>query len=410
MMIVPLSVIPIIVIGRKVRGLSRLSQDKIANINSRIEESLNGIKTVQAYNREEYENQLFSQTVALALEAAIKRTRIRSLLIALVVLLVFLAMIYVLWVGGNYVITGKMTPGELSSFLFYSVLVASSFGGLSEVIGDLQRAAGATERLFELLEIKSDIQEPTTPKHINNNFQQIIFDHVSFAYPSRPNMDALIDINFSINRGEIVAIVGPSGSGKSTIMQLLLRFYDYQTGMIRFDDVGINELPLAELRNLFATVPQDPLIFSGTAYDNILYGRLDATAEEVKQAARSAEILDFIETLPQGFNTFLGEKGIRLSGGQRQRIAIARAILKNPQILLLDEATSSLDSENEKLVQEALDNLMLGRTTIVIAHRISTIYNSHKIIVLNQGRIEAIGSHLELIQHNELYQRLNQNV
>ncbi|MBP9694750.1 MAG: ATP-binding cassette domain-containing protein, partial [Alphaproteobacteria bacterium] len=310
-------------------------------------------------------------------------------------------------IGGKDVLAGKMTAGELSSFIFYAVLVAASFGALSEVFGDFQRAAGATERLFDLLDVEPEIKAPLEQGIVLQDGKgRIAFENVTFSYPSRPNQVALDDFTLKIEPGEHVAVVGPSGAGKSTIFQLILRFYDPQSGRIIFENRAIQELDPKDLRNHIAIVPQDPVIFSTTAYENIAYGRKDATEEEVKAAAKAAHAHGFIEALPGGYGCFLGEKGTRLSGGQKQRIAIARAILKNPKILLLDEATSALDTENEKNIQDALTNFMQDKTTIVIAHRLSTIKNADRIIVLDEGRIVATGKHEALMRENGLYAKL----
>lgn len=407
LVIVPMVLIPIIIMGRRVRRLSRLAQDKIVGISAHIEESLNGIKTVQAYTREEEEYKIFSMRVQDALDMAVTRVRVRALLVAIVISTVFVSVACVLWIGGHDVLAGKMTAGSLSSFIFYAILVASSLGALSEVAGDLQRAAGATERLFELLSVQSDITDPEKPQHLAEPVQgNIVFDNVSFAYPARLHAPSLVDFSLTVKSGETIALVGPSGAGKSTLLQLLLRFYDPQQGSITLDNITISALSLEELRSQFGLVAQEPVIFSGSAFDNIRYGRTEASEEEVIQAAKSAEAWEFLAKLPEGIHSFLGERGVRLSGGQRQRIAIARAILKDPKILLLDEATSNLDVENEQLVQKALETLMGNRTTLVIAHRLATVLKADKIVVINEGKIEAIGTHTELLQQNGLYARL----
>jgi ATP-binding cassette subfamily B protein len=404
--IVPLVLILIITLGKKVRIFSTLAQNSVANISAHVEESLNGIKVVQSNTRQQYEIDSFNDKTAEALNNALSWIFLRSILAGLAILLVFMSVTLVLWIGGNDVIAGKMSSGELTSFIFYSILVASSIGGLSEVVGDIQRARGAADRLFELLNITSDIIEPVSPKKISFNDNVISLKEVNFSYPARPNASAISNFSLDIKQGDTIALVGPSGSGKTTIFQLLLRFYDPTSGTIQIGDVNIKDTALNDLRGSFALVPQEAVIFSTSAYDNIRYGRIDASVDEVREAAKSAEILDFLEQLPQGLDTFLGEKGVRISGGERQRIAIARAILRNPKILLLDEATSSLDTQNEKLVQIALEKLMQGRTTLVIAHRLSTIINADKIVVIKDGKIEAIGNHKELITQNGLYAHL----
>jgi len=402
----PLVVLPIILLGRKVRGLSRETQNRIADVSANAEETLSAIRTIQALSLEGEESQKFADAVNVALNTALSRVRTRSFLTALVILLVFGAVVSVLWIGGRDVMAGRITPGELSSFLFYSVVVAGSIGALSEVVGDLQRAAGAAERMIELLQEKPVITSPPDPLPLPQPVTgRIDFDNITFRYPSRPATASLDRFNLSIAPGETVALVGPSGAGKSTVLQLLLRFYDPTEGSVKLEGIDLRRLSLQELRRQMGMVPQDPVIFSVNAMDNIRCGNVSASDEEVKSAAEAAAAREFIEALPQGFNTFLGEKGVRLSGGQRQRIAIARAIVRNPRILLLDEATSALDSENETLVQKALEKLMRDRTTLVIAHRLSTVLKADRIIVMNEGRIEATGTHTELLTSSPLYKR-----
>lgn len=405
--VVPLVVLPIIILGKKLRLLSRESQERVSYLSSHAEESINGIKTIQAFVREGLESSVFTKLVGDSLYTATKRIRLRSMLTAIVIMFVFGAVAFVLWIGGNDVISGRMSAGELSSFVFYSIVVAGATGAISEVIGDLQRAAGASERILDLLDTDSAVKdsEETIPMHQNVK-GDIEFNNVEFVYPANINKIALNGFNLDIKSGETIALVGPSGAGKSTIFQLLLRFYEIKSGSITIDGNDIRKYRLRDLRNLFGLVPQDPVIFSGTAYENILFGNPDASAEQVREAARAASAFGFINKLPEGFDTFLGEKGVRLSGGERQRIAIARVFLKNPQIVLLDEATSALDAENEQNVKEAFEKLMENRTTIVIAHRLSTVKKADRIVVIDNGMIQETGSHNELIAKNGLYARL----
>jgi len=406
-LMVPIVLVPIIVFGRKVRRLSRASQDRIADVGARIDETLNAIPTVQAFAREPFERERFGATVEVAFKTAVQRIRARALLTAVVILFVFGGVGVVLWMGGQDVLSGRLSAGDLSAFVFYAVVVAASVGAVSEVYGDLQRAAGAAERLVELLDVGSDIEAPANPAMLPVPSPGTVeMRDVAFSYPSRSDRSALDGFDLKVAGGETVALVGPSGAGKTTVFQLLLRFYDPARGTVMVDGVDVRQLVPSALRERLALVPQDPVIFGATVADNILYGRPDASAEEVQEAARAAHALNFIEQLPDGFESFLGERGTRLSGGQRQRIAIARAILKDAPILLLDEATSALDAESEHAVQQALDELMQNRTTIVIAHRLATVLKADRIVVMDQGRIVDEGRHHELVARDGLYARL----
>jgi ATP-binding cassette subfamily B protein len=407
MIVVPLVVVPIVVIGRRVRRLSRLAQDRIGALGAHAEESLNAVRTVQAFGQEERERRRFRALVEQTFGAAIGHARARAGLAGCVILLVFGAIVVVLWIGGQDVLAGRITGGELASFVFYASVVASAAGALSEIMGDLQRAAGASERLFELLDTKPEIAAPALPATLPGPPQGALrFEHLSFAYPAHPEQTVLRDFEVAIAPGETVALVGPSGAGKSSVFQLLMRFYDPTAGRVCFDGIDLRALEPAAFRARIGLVPQEPVIFSTDAWDNIRYGRPDASDDEVRAAAAAAAATEFIERLPNGFATFLGEKGVRLSGGERQRIAIARAVLRAPAVLLLDEATSSLDAESERLVQEALERLRRGRTTLVIAHRLATVLKADRILVMDRGRLTATGSHRELIERNELYARL----
>ena len=402
-------VLPIIAFGRRVRRLSRDSQDRIADASAIAGEILNAMPTVQAFTHERIESDRFSASVERAFTTAIRRVRARSLLTVVAILLVFGSIVFVLWLGAHAVIRGTMTGGELGQFILYSVIVAGAVGALAEVLGEAQRAAGATERLLELLAARSPIQSPANPVALPPRSRQgaaLSLAAVAFCYPSRSGSPSLSDIDLEVRPGETVAVVGPSGAGKTTLFQLLLRFYDPQSGSIRLDGVEVRDLALHTLRDAIGIVPQDTVVFAADAMENIRYGRVDATDDEVLAVAKMAAAHEFIEKLPEGYRTFLGERGVRLSGGQRQRIAIARALLKNPALLLLDEATSALDAESERLVQGALETAMAGRTTLVIAHRLATVKRADRIIVLDAGRIVETGDHASLVALGGIYANL----
>ncbi|MFL6674218.1 MAG: ABC transporter transmembrane domain-containing protein [Massilia sp.] len=404
-----LVVVPIVLFGRRVRKLSRDSQDRIADASALAGEILNAMPTVQAFTHEKLEAHRFGATVEGAFQTAMRRIRARAFLTLLAIILVFGAIVFVLWLGAHAVLEGSMTGGDLGQFILYASIVAGAIGALSEVMGEAQRAAGATERLLELLAVKSDIQDPANPKRLPpraSSGAALALGDVTFSYPSRPETAALSHLSLSIRPGETVAVVGPSGAGKTTLFQLLLRFYDPQSGAISLDGVDIRDLDLHTLRGAIGIVPQDTVIFSADAMENIRYGRADATDEEVIAAAKMAAAHEFIERLPQGYWSFLGERGVRLSGGQRQRIAIARALLKNPPLLLLDEATSALDAESERLVQSALEAAMVGRTTVIIAHRLATVQRADRIIVMEDGRIVETGTHTSLVALGGVYANL----
>jgi len=404
-----LVVVPIVLFGRRVRKLSRDSQDRIADASALAGEILNAMPTVQAFTHEHIEAQRFGTSVEGAFATAMRRIRARAVLTMLAIALVFGAIVFVLWLGAHAVLEGTMTGGDLGQFILYASIVSGAIGALSEVMGEAQRAAGATERLLELLAVRSSIRNPAQPTPLPARAAggaALSLANVQFSYPSRPETAALDHVSLDVKPGETVAVVGPSGAGKTTLFQLLLRFYDPQAGSIRLDGVDVRDLDLHVLRDAIGIVPQDTVIFSANAMENIRYGRADATDAEVIAAARLAAAHEFIERLPQGYGSYLGERGVRLSGGQRQRIAIARALLKNPPLLLLDEATSALDAESERLVQRALEAAMVGRTTLIIAHRLATVQRADRIIVMEDGRIVETGTHASLVALGGIYANL----
>lgn len=404
-----LVVLPIVFFGRRVRKLSRDSQDRIADASAVAGEILNAMPTVQAFTHEKIEAERFSSSVENAFATAMRRIRARSLLTMVAILLIFGAIVFVLWLGAHAVVNGEMSAGKLGQFILYASIVAGAIGALSEVLGDAQRAAGATERLLELMSVQSPITEPTKASVLpptTGHGAKVQIRDLQFFYPSRPQAPALNNIILDIKEGETIALVGSSGAGKTTLFQLLLRFYDPQSGSIAIDGVNIRDLRLNELRSTIGIVPQDTVIFSANAMENIRYGRHDASDDEVIHAAKMAAAHDFIQQLPEGYQSFLGERGVRLSGGQKQRIAIARALLKNPRLMLLDEATSALDAESERLVQQALETAMQGRTTFIIAHRLATVKRADRILVLDHGEIVEVGNHQSLVALDGVYAKL----
>ncbi len=406
---VPLVVFPILFFGRKVRSLSKDTQNKLAGVGAQVNESILNIKTVQAFTQEIYEKNKFNSFVEKAFNVAVVRILFRSIMIVLVISLILGGISFMIWAGGIDVIEGRISPGDLIAFSFYAIMVASSLGSISEVLGDMQRAAGATDRLIDLLNIEPKIKNPISPLRttINKeNAYSILFNNVTFNYPTRPDKATISEMSFYIPPGKVTALVGPSGAGKSTIFDLIFRFYDPKSGSILLNDMLISNLDLINLRSHFGLVSQEPNLFSGSVEDNIRYGKPNATDEEILYAADASYSTSFINELPNGFKSQLGENGSRLSGGQKQRIAIARAILRNPRILLLDEATSALDSESEKYIQQALQELTRNRTTLMIAHRLSTVINADQILVIDEGKLVGQGTHTELIESNSLYQKL----
>ena len=403
----PVVLLPIILFGRRVRRLSRASQDRVADTGAYVDEAIHEIRTVQAYAHEPMDRRAYADRVEQAFATGVRRIRQRALLIATVIFLVFVAVGIILWIGGHDVLAGRLSAGQLAAFVFYAVIVATSVGAVSEVVGELQRALGATERLLEILDTTTHIAEPEHPVPLPEPaLGTVALDAVTFAYPSRPGDPALRSLSLRVDTGERVALVGPSGAGKTTVFQLLLRFYDPQSGAVLIDGVDVRTADPRAVRGRIAVVPQDPVIFAASVWDNVRYGRPDASDAEVRDACEAAYASDFLARLPQGFDTELGERGVKLSGGQRQRLAIARAVLSRRPILLLDEATSALDAESERMVQLALDRLMTGRTTLIIAHRLATVIGADRIIVLDGGVAIAEGTHATLVRDDPLYRRL----
>ncbi|GAB5380533.1 MAG: ABC transporter ATP-binding protein/permease [Aliiglaciecola sp.] len=403
---VPLVLLPIKFLGARVRTYARDSQDRVADMGAYVDESLHEVQTVQAYTHESIDRRLFSERIEAVMQAAAARIRFRALLIAMIMGISISAITIVAWLGAKEVLTSGISAGELTAFMFYAVMAGGSVATISEVIGEIQKAAGASERLLELLNTKPLINTPEQPISFLSPVRgEISLEQVNFAYPSAPDIDVLKGIDLQIKAGERVALVGPSGAGKSSMFQLLLRFYDVTNGTIKIDGVPCDRLLPEVLRAQFALVPQESVIFATTALENIRYGRPDASIEDVRAAARAARADEFIEQLIDGYHTDLGERGVRLSGGQKQRIAIARAILADRPVLLLDEATSALDASNEQLVKLALDELMQNKTTLIIAHRLSTVVNADRIVVMDKGQIIAVGNHQQLMQSSELYQQ-----
>lgn len=405
--VVPAVVIPVIAMARRLRKASRLAQDKVADVTVQAEESLSAMRLIQAFGQETEQSRQFGATVQDALHAALKRVHLLGVLSGTVIFMVFCGIAVILWIGGQDLLAGKITAGDLSAFIFYAFLIASATGSLSELGGGLQRAAGAADRVAAILNTTSELQDAVVPKPLpKGNGVTVHLQDVSFAYQTRKDVPALNHLSTTIEAGSRVALVGPSGAGKSTLFHLILRFYDPQTGTLSFNGLDGREMALTDLRSYIGLVPQEPALFSASLHDNITFGFPNATKQAVREAARQAEILDFIDGLPDGFDSFVGEKGIRLSGGQKQRIAIARVILRNPQLLLLDEATSALDSVSEAAVQAALTNLMKGRTSLVIAHRLSTIIDADRILLLEKGHLVAEGTHDDLLATSPLYREL----
>ena len=403
----PLVVLPVIAVGRRVRRTSRVSQDRVADVSAFIDEALHEIRTVQAYVHEDESRREFGRLAEDAYQAGVRRVGLRAMMVGVVMLVVFGGVGVILWIGGRDVLGGQLSAGELSAFIFYCAIAAGATGAISEVLSDLQRAAGATERLFELLDTRPTIEAPAKPVAASVRMRgELAFREVSFAYPARPDTNALERFSLALAPGERVAVVGPSGAGKSTLLALLLRFYDPQAGSIRIDGIELRELDPRLLRGQIAVVPQDPVIFAASVLENVRFGRPAASRDEVERACDAAYATEFVARLPQGLDTQLGERGVTLSGGQRQRLSIARALLADRPVLLLDEATSSLDAASERMVQQALETLERGRTTLVIAHRFATVQHADRIVVMDRGAIVAQGTHAELVAQGGLYAKL----
>ena len=408
-LVIPVVIIPIFLIGKKVKKMSRKNKDKLGLEGAYIEETFNGIRTVQSFCRERLHQELFEHSLKETFSSAKAHIWLRAWLVAYVISIVFAAISFLFWAGGHEVLQNRLTPGDLSAFVFFGIISAASINSFLEILGDLQRALSSSDRLFELMEADSMILESSKIYKLPSSAKgSVKVQSLCFYYASRPHHPALDSLSFNINPGEKVAIVGPSGAGKTTLLNLLVRFYDPQEGGINLDEIDIRQLSLKDLRGKIALVPQDPYIFNASVYDNIAYGRFRASPQDIHEAAQLAYATEFIDSLPNQYDTILGEKGIRLSGGQKQRLAIARAIVKNPLLLLLDEATNSLDAHSEHMVQKALEKVMENRTTLMVAHRLSTVQSADRIIVLNKGKIVASGTHHHLLQEDGLYQRLAQ--
>jgi len=404
---VPLVIVPIVIFGRRLRNLSRESQDRIAESSGVASETLLAAQTVQAYTHEQYSRRNYSGLIEAAFDTAKKRIKTRSIMTASIIFLVFTGIVTVLWLGTGIVQRGEMGAGQLVQFVIYAVMVAGAVGALSEIWGELQRAAGATERLVELINAVDPITDPAQPLPLAVPLRgEIVFSDVTFRYPARPALNAISHLNLSVRPGETVALVGPSGAGKSTIFQLLMRFYEANEGVISIDGQPLAALSAEAMRGQMALVPQEPVIFATSAMENIRFGRPGASDAEVIEAAKAAAAHEFLSKLPEGYGSYVGERGVMLSGGQKQRIAIARAILRNAPVLLLDEATSALDAESERAVQQAVDALTKERTTLIVAHRLATVKKADRIVVFDDGKIVAEGTHAELVEQNGLYARL----